>query len=36
MWYFSWLLGTALACCFAILTAVWFELHESSSLDEKN
>lgn len=31
MWYFSWMLGTALACSFTILTAVWFELHDSSS-----
>lgn len=29
MWYFSWILGTALACSFAILTAVWFELHQT-------
>ncbi|MBI5447235.1 MAG: cytochrome bd-I oxidase subunit CydX [Gammaproteobacteria bacterium] len=26
MWYFSWILGTALACAFAILCAIWFEL----------
>lgn len=26
MWYFSWILGTALACAFAILGAIWFEL----------
>jgi cyd operon protein YbgT len=26
MWYFSWILGTALACTFAILNALWFEL----------
>ncbi|NCT57848.1 MAG: cytochrome bd-I oxidase subunit CydX [Legionella sp.] len=28
MWYFSWILGTALACTFAILNALWFELRE--------
>jgi cytochrome bd-I ubiquinol oxidase subunit X len=28
MWYFSWVLGTGLACAFAILNAMWFELHE--------
>lgn len=27
MWYFSWILGTGLACFFAILNAMWFELH---------
>lgn len=26
MWYFSWILGTGLACSFAILNAMWFEL----------
>ena len=26
MWYFSWLLGLGLACSFAILNAMWFEL----------
>ncbi len=28
MWYFSWILGTGLACTFAILNAVWLELRE--------
>lgn len=28
MWYFSWILGVALACCFAILNALWFEVKE--------
>lgn len=32
MWYFSWILGTALACSFAVLNAMWLELHEE---DEK-
>ena len=27
MWYFSWILGLGLACSFAILNAMWFELH---------
>jgi len=27
MWYFSWILGVGLACSFAILNAMWFELH---------
>lgn len=26
MWYFSWALGLGLACAFAILNALWFEL----------
>lgn len=28
MWYFSWVLGLGLACCFAILNAMWFEVRE--------
>ena len=27
MWYFSWILGIGLACTFAILNAMWYELH---------
>lgn len=27
MWYFSWILGLGLACAFAILNALWFELN---------
>lgn len=34
MWYFSWILGTALACGFGILCALWFELREPA--DSKN
>ena len=30
MWYFSWILGTGLACTFAILNALWYELHADS------
>ena len=26
MWYFSWILGLGLACAFAVLNALWFEL----------
>ncbi|PJD96647.1 MAG: cytochrome bd-I oxidase subunit CydX [Legionella sp.] len=29
MWYFSWILGTGLACAFAILNAMWLELRDS-------
>ena len=28
MWYFTWLLGLAFACSFAVLNAMWLELHE--------
>ncbi|MCL9685400.1 cytochrome bd-I oxidase subunit CydX [Legionella maioricensis] len=31
MWYFSWILGTGLACAFAILNAVWLELREGDN-----
>ncbi|MBO6507036.1 MAG: cytochrome bd-I oxidase subunit CydX [Roseibium sp.] len=26
MWYFAWALGMPLACCLAILNAMWLEL----------
>lgn len=26
MWYFAWILGTALAVCVAVMSAVWLEL----------
>lgn len=28
MWYFSWILGTGLACTFAVLNAMWLELND--------
>lgn len=28
MWYFTWVLGLGLACCFSILNAMWFEMTE--------
>ncbi|MEO7325103.1 MAG: cytochrome bd-I oxidase subunit CydX [Dokdonella sp.] len=31
MWYFSWILGLGLALAFAILNAMWFELHADES-----
>ena len=31
MWYFSWILGTGLACTFAILNALWLELRVDAS-----
>lgn len=34
MWYFSWILGTGLACMLTVLNAMWLELRESD--DERN
>jgi len=31
MWYFSWILGTGLACTFAVLNAMWLELREDEN-----
>jgi cyd operon protein YbgT len=40
MWYFSWMLGLGLACAFAILNAIWYELHSDDlarlEADNKN
>ena len=33
MWYFSWILGTGLACSFAILNAIWLELRDDSAVE---
>jgi cyd operon protein YbgT len=30
MWYFSWILGLALALTFGVLNAMWFELREGT------
>ena len=27
MWYFAWILGVTLACCFVLLNAIWYEVH---------
>ncbi|OCC06341.1 cyd operon protein YbgT [Labrys sp. WJW] len=35
MWYFSWILGLGLACSFAILNAMWFELREQKVVAAK-
>lgn len=32
MWYFSWILGVGLACSFAILNAMWFEMRDDRRL----
>jgi cyd operon protein YbgT len=34
MWYFAWILGVGFACAFAILNAMWFELHVQSKIDD--
>jgi cyd operon protein YbgT len=34
MWYFSWILGVGLACAFAILNALWFELDADKKADK--
>lgn len=34
MWYFSWILGTGLACAFAILSALWFELRNNHDIQK--
>jgi cyd operon protein YbgT len=31
MWYFSWILGTGLACSFAVLNAIWLELRDKNT-----
>lgn len=33
MWYFTWILGLAFASTFAILNAMWFEVHEAQARD---
>ncbi len=30
MWYFCWILGLGLACAFAILNAMWYEVHATT------
>lgn len=34
MWYFSWILGTGLACSFAILNALWVEVRPAAAKDQ--
>jgi cyd operon protein YbgT len=34
MWYFSWILGVGFAIAFAILNAMWLELHAQSKIDD--
>jgi cyd operon protein YbgT len=35
MWYFSWILGVGLACTFAILNAMWFEMREDRRISQE-
>ncbi|GAA0285476.1 cytochrome bd-I oxidase subunit CydX [Rhodovulum strictum] len=32
MWYFAWMLGLPLAALFAVVNAIWLELHGDSVL----
>jgi cyd operon protein YbgT len=34
MWYFAWMLGLPLAALFAVVNAMWLELHEDAALEE--
>jgi cytochrome bd-I ubiquinol oxidase subunit X len=34
MWYFSWILGLGLACSFAVLNAMWYEVHTGEAATE--
>lgn len=36
MWYFSWILGVSLAASFAVLNAMWLEVHEDNEHFERN
>ncbi|MFC7301789.1 cytochrome bd-I oxidase subunit CydX [Cognatiluteimonas weifangensis] len=31
MWYFAWILGIAFASAFAILNAMWYEVHSDQA-----
>jgi cytochrome bd-I ubiquinol oxidase subunit X len=35
MWYFAWILGLGLACTFAILNAMWFEVNADDAAHQK-
>lgn len=35
MWYFSWILGLAFAAAFAILNAMWYEVHSDQARGHK-
>ena len=35
MWYFTWILGIAFASAFAILNAMWYEVHSDQARGHK-
>jgi cytochrome bd-I ubiquinol oxidase subunit X len=35
MWYFAWILGLPLACTFAVLNAMWFEMMDEGDRRRK-
>jgi cyd operon protein YbgT len=35
MWYFTWILGIGVACTFAILNAMWYELHADAQAEQQ-
>ncbi|OUD13749.1 cytochrome bd-I oxidase subunit CydX [Thioflexithrix psekupsensis] len=34
MWYFAWMLGTALACSLGIINVLWLEAQDSAETEE--
>ncbi|RDS82580.1 cytochrome bd-I oxidase subunit CydX [Dyella psychrodurans] len=35
MWYFSWILGIGLACAFAVLNAMWYEVQATDEANKR-
>jgi len=35
MWYFAWLLGLPLAALFAVVNAMWLEMHDDNAMIEE-
>jgi len=35
MWYFAWVLGLGLACAFAILNAMWYEIRAQDNAGQR-
>lgn len=36
MWYFAWVLGLGLACAFAILNAMWYEIRAQDNAEQRD
>lgn len=36
MWYFTWVLGTAMAVLFAVVNAMWLEAQELRSNEQRD